>query len=285
MTAGKAGSMCTTTPIPPKDFREDQDLCQPVTEAPDRQRRGPAHRPSPRPRRLRPKTSRPPRGWPDATCRRYAWSRTPTAPMSISPRSSPNRGRRAGRPSSALPAGECATPGRRRLRGSAEHVRTMTPHHGALRGRDRRGPRSSDRWLWATGTSVGRVTIRGARPCQPPSRLVCCGSRRRGRACHHWPVGAAIGAGVGVDAALRPAAHDVAPRGRAPGGPGHVDRGAPRPRVAAHRGLLAAIESTVATPQPGQGKRGLSRGRIESGTRTRQGPVVFAQELDGRRRR
>ena len=58
MTAGKAGSMCTIHADSTEGtFGQDQDLCLPVAQAPVRQRGRPAHRPGPRPGRLRAQTA------------------------------------------------------------------------------------------------------------------------------------------------------------------------------------------------------------------------------------
>ncbi len=124
------------------------------------------------------------------------------------------------------------------------------------------------------------VDAEAARPRQPPSGGVCRGSRRRRRARHPLAGGCRHRCRGRLDAALRPAAHDLAPRGRAPGGPGHVDRGAPRRRggpsgsAGRHRiDRFHAPQTLVKANVAGL------VARIESGTPLDKALYAFAQEL------
>ena len=109
---------------------------------------------------------------------------------------------------------------------------------------------------------------------------MCRGPRRRVGLVTHWPVGAAIGAGVGwtLRSALRPTTSRRVV-GRLEALAAWIE--ALRDSVAAHRGLLAAIESTVGSA-PDLVKAHVAGlvARIESGTPLDKALYAFAQELD-----
>ena len=135
--------------------------------------------------------------------------------------------------------------------------------------------------IWATGSRVGRTTM--TRRLDPANRQAAVCAAVLGVVVGlvtHWPVGAAIGAGVGWT--LRSALQPTTSRrvvGRLEALATWIE--ALRDAVAAHRGLLAAIESTVASA-PILVKANVAGlvARIESGTPLDKALVAFAQELD-----
>ena len=110
--------------------------------------------------------------------------------------------------------------------------------------------------IWSTGSRVGRMSM--AKRLDPANRQAAVCAVALGVVVGlvtRWPVGAVIGAGVGWT--LRSALQPTTSRrvvGRLEALATWIE--ALRDAVAAHRGLLAAIESTVSTaPDSGQGKR------------------------------
>jgi len=134
--------------------------------------------------------------------------------------------------------------------------------------------------IWSTGSRVGRMSM--ARRLDPVNRQAALCAVVLGVVVGlvtHWPVGAAIGAGVGWT--LRSALQPTTSRrvvGRLEALATWIE--ALRDSVAAHRGLLAAIESTVATaPNLVKGNVAGLVARIESGTPLDKALYAFAQEL------
>jgi Flp pilus assembly protein TadB len=134
--------------------------------------------------------------------------------------------------------------------------------------------------IWSTGSRVGRMSI--AKRLDPANRQAAVCAVALGVVVGlitRWPVGAAIGAGVGWT--LRSALQPTTSRrvvGRLEALATWIE--ALRDSVAAHRGLLAAIESTVPTaPTLVKGNVAGLVSRIESGTPLDQALYAFAQEL------
>jgi tight adherence protein B len=135
--------------------------------------------------------------------------------------------------------------------------------------------------IWATGSRVRRVTM--TRRFDPANRQAALCAVVLGVAVGlvtHWPVGVAIGAGVGWT--LRSALQPTTSRrvvGRLEALATWIE--SLRDAVAAHRGLLGAIESTVGSA-PTLVKAHVAGlvARIESGTALDKALVAFAQELD-----
>jgi len=135
--------------------------------------------------------------------------------------------------------------------------------------------------IWSTDSRVRRMTM--TKRLDPANRQAAVCAVVLGVAVGlvtHWPVGAAIGAGVGWT--LRSALQPTTSRrvvGRLEAMATWIE--SLRDAVAAHRGLLAAIESTVATA-PNLVKAHVAGlvARIESGTALDKALVAFAQELD-----
>jgi len=134
--------------------------------------------------------------------------------------------------------------------------------------------------IWATGSRVGRMTMTKRLDLANRQAAVC--AFVLGAVVGlvtHWPVGAAIGAGVGWT--LRSVLQPTTSRrvvGRLEALATWIE--ALRDSVAAHRGLLAAIESTVATA-PTLVKANVAGlvARIESGIALDKALYAFAQEL------
>ena len=134
--------------------------------------------------------------------------------------------------------------------------------------------------IWATGSRAGRMTM--TKRLDPANRQAAVCAVVLGVVVGlvtHWPVGAAIGAGVGWT--LRSALQPTTSRrvvGRLEALAAWIE--ALRDSVAAHRGLLAAIESTVGSA-PILVKAHVAGlvARIESGTPLDKALYAFAQEL------
>lgn len=134
--------------------------------------------------------------------------------------------------------------------------------------------------IWSTGSRVGRMTM--TKRLDPANRQAALCAVVLGVAVGlvtHWPVGAAIGAGVGWT--LRSALQPTTSRrvvGRLEALATWIE--ALRDAVAAHRGLLAAIESTVGSaPNLVKAQVAGLVARIESGTPLDKALYAFAQEL------
>jgi len=135
--------------------------------------------------------------------------------------------------------------------------------------------------IWSTGSRVERMAI--AKRLDPANRQAAVCAVALGLVVGlvtRWPVGAAIGAGVGWT--LRSALQPTTSRrvvGRLEALATWIE--ALRDAVAAHRGLLAAIESTVSTaPDLVKGNVAGLVARIESGTPLDKALYAFARELD-----
>jgi Flp pilus assembly protein TadB len=134
--------------------------------------------------------------------------------------------------------------------------------------------------IWSTGSRVGRITM--TKRLDPANRQAALCAVVFGVVVGlvtHWPVGAAIGAGVGwtVRSALQPTTSRRVV-GRLEALAAWIE--ALRDSVAAHRGLLAAIESTVGSA-PDLVKANVAGlvARIQSGTALDKALYAFAQEL------
>ncbi len=134
--------------------------------------------------------------------------------------------------------------------------------------------------IWSTGSRVGRMTM--TKRLDPANRQAALCAVVLGVAVGlvtHWPVGAAIGAGVGWT--LRSALQPTTSRrvvGRLEALAAWIE--ALRDSVAAHRGLLAAIESTVGSaPDLVKAHVAGRVARIDSGIGLDKALYAFAQEL------
>jgi len=134
--------------------------------------------------------------------------------------------------------------------------------------------------IWSTGSPVGRMSItKRLDPANRQAALCAVAGAAAVGLVTHWPVGAAIGGAVGwtLRSALAPATSRRV-TGRLEALATWIE--ALRDSVAAHRGLLAAIESTVPTAPPQiKGNVAALVVRIKGGTPLDAALCAFAQEL------